>query len=268
MADGRLARKQQENADQTRPGQGRSSQQIPQQAYQAPLQHSPYTAQSPYQSYQSSRIPPTAMTPAPYSPNAPRPVEVYTLPDDVNDSIDESVREQFQCDTQGRLLFFAIPPLDPVGPTDQTLSHSAKYLSTREERKERMKRKRDCGEQIKKDPKSRKEDEDILNKALEMLARHLEAANEAVFRSLGQRVPKGRLVKVEALEKADTVFSGGQARLSDSNLAPYRETIDVNAPAYFLADSSDVMKLELPEALRTKTLPSHHSIGRLGMKSW
>jgi chromatin structure-remodeling complex subunit RSC1/2 len=69
--------------------------------------------------------------------NPPRPPEVYTLPDAVNDTVPEEVRRQFRCDSAGRVLFFTAPPLDrthkPLSPGSAGLGHSAKYLSGRKE---------------------------------------------------------------------------------------------------------------------------------------
>lgn len=44
--------------------------------------------------------------------NPPRPPEVYTLPENVNESIAREMREGFQHDSAGRILFFTAPPLD------------------------------------------------------------------------------------------------------------------------------------------------------------
>ena len=65
--------------------------------------------------------------------NPPRPPEVYTLPDVVNETFPEDVRRQFQCDEAGRVLFFTAPPLDRIhkglSPDSARLGHSAKYLA-------------------------------------------------------------------------------------------------------------------------------------------
>lgn len=69
--------------------------------------------------------------------NPPRPPEVYTLPDTMNDALPDSVRATFQHDSNGRVLFFTAPPLeradDGVAPIDTSLGHSAKYLSGRKD---------------------------------------------------------------------------------------------------------------------------------------
>ncbi|KAG5982658.1 hypothetical protein E4U55_001568 [Claviceps digitariae] len=67
--------------------------------------------------------------------NPPRPPEVYTLPDSVNDTLYENIRHTFQRDSAGRVLFFAGPPLNRrakrVSPEDEGVGHSIKYLTGR-----------------------------------------------------------------------------------------------------------------------------------------
>lgn len=76
----------------------------------------------------------TPPAPAPYNPNAPRPIEVFHLSDTANAAIPASIRAQFHQDDQGRVLFFSTPPLDIVSGKGANLGHSLKYLAAREER--------------------------------------------------------------------------------------------------------------------------------------
>ena len=68
--------------------------------------------------------------------NPPRPPEVYTLPENVNEAMDGSIRSQFQRDSSGRVLFFTAPPLERasrrVRSESAALEHSARYLSGRD----------------------------------------------------------------------------------------------------------------------------------------
>jgi chromatin structure-remodeling complex subunit RSC1/2 len=68
--------------------------------------------------------------------NPPRPPEVYTLPDNVNEFLPATVRREFQHDEAGRVLFFSAAPLDRscsgLSPASAGLGHSAKYLAGRE----------------------------------------------------------------------------------------------------------------------------------------
>jgi chromatin structure-remodeling complex subunit RSC1/2 len=79
--------------------------------------------------------------------NPPRPPEVYTLPDSVNEALDGSIRFQFRRDNSGRVLFFTAPPLERpsrrVASESAALEHSARYLSGRDEwRAEREKKRK------------------------------------------------------------------------------------------------------------------------------
>lgn len=69
--------------------------------------------------------------------NPPRPSEVYTLPDAVNEALPHDLRDAFHSDSQGRVFFFTSPPLDRTheGPLSSYsgLGHSAKYLAGRDE---------------------------------------------------------------------------------------------------------------------------------------
>lgn len=61
---------------------------------------------------------------------APNPVEVWHLPDTANASIPAAIRDQFQQDEQGRVLFFTAPPASSTS-SKKKLQHSASYLAFR-----------------------------------------------------------------------------------------------------------------------------------------
>ena len=87
-----------------------------------------------------ARVPftPGGNTAAPHANiyNPPRPPEVYTLPENVNESIAREMREGFQHDSAGRILFFTAPPLDRshggLASSSAALGHSVRYLAGRE----------------------------------------------------------------------------------------------------------------------------------------
>lgn len=97
-------------------------------------------------SYSQAPLAPAARTPfvpaagntAPHANvyNPPRPPEVYTLPDNVNEALPPPLRQGFQHDGAGRVLFFTAPPLDRshkgLSPRSAALGHSVKYLAGRE----------------------------------------------------------------------------------------------------------------------------------------
>ncbi|KAF2122046.1 chromatin structure-remodeling complex protein rsc1 [Lophiotrema nucula] len=98
----------------------------------APL--SQYTAPRPAPAYQQ---PLQHQTSVGYK--APQPVEVYILNDHANASIPPEIREQFQRDEQGRVLFFTAPPINSsqiVQKEGSALGHSARYLAAKKKRDE------------------------------------------------------------------------------------------------------------------------------------
>lgn len=78
--------------------------------------------------------------------NAPRPVEVYRLPDSANAAIPKDIREQFQRDEEGHVLFFTTPPVDLLPPVGEgtAIGHTAKYLANKLRRKLALKEKREA----------------------------------------------------------------------------------------------------------------------------
>lgn len=69
--------------------------------------------------------------------NPPRPPEVYTLPDSVNEALPSLIRDELQRDKAGRVLFFTAPPSDrpsiTTAPEKAGLGHSLRYLAGRED---------------------------------------------------------------------------------------------------------------------------------------
>jgi len=74
----------------------------------------------------------------------PPPIEVYILPDQANLSIPSEVREQYQRDEDGRVLFFTAPPVMSEDTTDagKPLGHSVRYLAEKARRKDMLEKKR------------------------------------------------------------------------------------------------------------------------------
>lgn len=125
----------------------------------------------------------------------PRPIEVWHLPDSANGSIPEDIRQQFQCDEQGRVLFFTAPPAASEPKTQ--LAHTAKYLAYKSKREEmlREKRKRDAVPAVT-DVEARKRarseevvlqekiQEEARSKALEVMEDALADATVAEYKAL------------------------------------------------------------------------------------
>lgn len=148
-------------------------------------------------SYPAAQIPPPPSTnyglqpprPTPSSYRDPPPIEVYTLPDAANASIPPEIREQFDRDEQGRVLFFTAPPVHLTDDTSTQLGHSIKYLAEKSRREEETARKRKAFE---------------ISKAEAKLAKKKAKIEEAV--SLQEKV---RELKKQALETLQNQLIGG-----------------------------------------------------------
>lgn len=78
--------------------------------------------------------------------NVPRAPEVYTLAENVDAAIPKEVRDQLQCDENGRILFFTAPPLkrpdNGVAESYAGLGHSVSHLASVKQIREERRRKR------------------------------------------------------------------------------------------------------------------------------
>lgn len=96
--------------------------------------------------------PANPVAPAVYNP--PRAPEVYTLADNVDAAIPKEVRDEFQRDEQGRILFFTAPPLNRPnkGVTEEfaNLGHSVNHMAgdIQKLREERRAKKKERDEQM------------------------------------------------------------------------------------------------------------------------
>jgi chromatin structure-remodeling complex subunit RSC1/2 len=110
-------------------------------------------AQSSYTSQQAqpAATPTTGAGYAPRPPTAtgssyrdPPAIETYVLPDQANLSIPSEIREHYQRDDQGRVLFFTAPPIIPSEPTGSVKGHSARYLAEKARREASLAQKRNA----------------------------------------------------------------------------------------------------------------------------
>ncbi|KAF2752169.1 chromatin structure-remodeling complex protein-like protein rsc1 [Sporormia fimetaria CBS 119925] len=171
---------------------------------------------------------PPYMQPAPVGYKAPQAMEVYILSDHANNSIPADIREQFQRDEQGRVLFFTAPPLN--APTiakkeGRTLGHSARYLAKKAEwEAERvLKRKQRDAELAERElakKKARMEEEErvergiaeLKRKAVGLLEDEVAAAAKLQFMALsgGQATPEQIAKWMESLTEAQSVTAQKQ----------------------------------------------------------
>lgn len=133
----------------------------------------------------------------------PPPIEVYTLPDAANLSIPPEVREQYQRDEFGRVLFFTTPP---VGVDQETAArgHSVRYLAQKARQQELL-------------SKKRKEREDAKVETERSAKKALVEAAEKVVTSIEML----KLRALDVLDKQLATYVAGE--LGDQELAQLSE---------------------------------------------
>ncbi|OAF99716.1 chromatin structure-remodeling complex protein rsc1 [Paraphaeosphaeria sporulosa] len=154
--------------------------------------------------YATPRAPPSYQQPVMQQPpggyRAPQPVEVYVLPDHANLSIPADVREQFQRDEQGRVLFFTAPPANDSGfvkEEGQALGHSASYLAMRAKRdaQRAAKRKADEAGATEREEAAKK----MREEAEEKLKRDVAALRTKAIDALGDQLALATKSELQAL---------------------------------------------------------------------
>jgi len=131
--------------------------------------------------------------------NPPRPIEVFHLTDSANNAIPQDIRDQFQQDENGHVLFFTAPPLDAsrIPEPLSKLGHSVKYLAKKARMKEEVERKRRERDELRAaemetTQKRAREDEVIQQEsvkklrlqAVEALGRSLDAGTRLVYQGI------------------------------------------------------------------------------------
>jgi len=165
---------------------------------QAPVRPQMQQGQSSYTSQQPQ--PGTAA--ASSSTYAPRPptatgssyregpaIETYILPDQANLSIPLEIRERYQRDELGRVIFFTAPPVIPSEPTGSVKAHSVRYLAAKARREASLAQKRTAAEldkqaseratkqaRIEQTQQARREVDEVKRRALRELETQLAAA--------------------------------------------------------------------------------------------
>lgn len=141
---------------------------------------------------------------------------MYHLSDSANASIPEDIREQFQRDEQGHVLFFTAPPLDVLPPTKPgaALGHTARYLAKKLRRKVALKEKRKAEglpengeESVKKKPRHGDADPlliaqvgEMRDKAIEIWVKQMERSTEKIYQDIyGDQWEEGMKYEQEKL---------------------------------------------------------------------
>ena len=151
-------------------------------------------------------------------PVAQRPVEVYNLSDSANAAIPDDIRDQFQRDEQGHVLFFTTPPLDILPPSKkgEALGHSVKYIAAKLRRNREIIIKRKAEEAEKEfdevQRKKRKLDEgtciveDLENleiKAIKAFIRQMDEGTDFIYkRGYGDRWQEAKALETHRLKRS------------------------------------------------------------------
>ncbi|MCJ1391941.1 hypothetical protein MMC18_004808 [Xylographa bjoerkii] len=152
------------------------------------------------------------------NPVAQRPVEVYNLSDSANAAIPDDIREQFQRDEQGHVLFFTTPPLDILPPTKkgEALGHSVKYIAAKLRRNHEMKMKREAEEaerastEVQRKKQKLQEDirlaedlDSLETKALKAFIKEMDEGTDQIYkRDYGDRWQEAKMLDTQRLKKA------------------------------------------------------------------
>ncbi|KAL8784441.1 MAG: hypothetical protein Q9213_003964 [Squamulea squamosa] len=173
-------------------------------SYAQTQQHSSASA-SYHSSQPDARYPPV---PQPYrvnnavpgaTTNSVRPHEVFRLSEQANAQIPEEIRQQYQQDEHGNVLFFTAPPVDVLPPTKEgsAMGHTARYLAEKLRRKIAIKEKR-MAEGLPEDyeePKPKKvkpefddglagQIQNLREEALQILIDQMQDGTEAIYKSI------------------------------------------------------------------------------------
>ena len=183
------------------------------------------------------------------------PDEVFHLSDPANAAIPADIREQFQTDEHGRVLFFTKPPLDVLPPTDPPI-HTLKYVAAklRREKAEREKleatMKLPMQEQIRlsqeaHDKRIKQEQEDaagtvqmLEDNAMLALAHWLNEGTDEIYkREWGNQWQKAKELDRINLIKAQAEEHALQRKLAESaRKRKLKEFIPINSKGPFLDD--------------------------------
>ncbi|KAL6721153.1 hypothetical protein ACLMJK_000253 [Lecanora helva] len=148
-----------------------------------------------------------------------RQTEVWHLPENANLAIPEEIRNQFQQDAQGHVLFWTAPPVETMAPVKpgSAIGHTARYLADKIRTKKASQEKRKAqglpendGNQSQRASKklfstvtdeiNSQQIEDLKIKALERWAEHMQTGTDNIYKKLyGQHWEEGKKYELEKL---------------------------------------------------------------------
>ena len=182
--------------------------------------------QTRYQPQIAQRMPGSNIT-------AQRAQEVYHLPENANQLIPEDIRNQFQQDANGHVLFWTAPPIDTLPPVKpkSAVAHTAMYLADkiRAKRAAREKRKAEglpeeveerpqpAAKKVKQDADGGLQDQinDLTVKAIWKWNDQLQTSTDNIYKSLyGEHWEEGKKYELEKLAKMQNDEKRRQAELA------------------------------------------------------
>lgn len=165
---------------------------------------------------------------------------MYTLPDAANLSIPPEVREQYQRDEFGRVLFFTTPPVQ-VDREGGVQGHSVRYLAEKARRAEMLGKKRKEREEQREAAEC--EAKKARSEEVERLFAHLEEVRRKALKALNEELAAAvagglDIHKVIALSAAQKTASE-QHQQQEANERKRAATRSVNLGSAFYADDWD-----------------------------
>ena len=187
------------------------------------------------------------------SANPVRPHEIFRLSEQANAQIPEEVRQQFQQDDQGNVLFFTAPPVDVLPPLKEgsAVGHSARYLAEKLRRKMALKEKRkaqglpeEVEEPVQKKVKHEIDESlpgkilDLREKALQLLIDQTQEGTDAIHKELyGPEWKEGAMYEAQKLTERQINAQKKQAALQEAERRKKeRETVPIEGIGVYLDD--------------------------------
>lgn len=184
--------------------------------------------------------------------NAPRTVEVYRLPDSANAAIPQDIREQFQRDEHGHVLFFTTPPVDALPPVGEgtVVGHTAKHLANKLRRKMALREKREAEGlpadggmpapkkvKVEQEEPSQQRVEDLRDRGLRMMIDQMNQGTEVIYKSVyGDTWAEGMEYEQGRLKVAQAEAAQRQVELEASERKRREEKVDMYGTGVYLDD--------------------------------
>ncbi|KAI4143340.1 MAG: hypothetical protein L6R39_004604 [Caloplaca ligustica] len=198
------------------------------------------------QPYRATAIPGT-------TENSARPYEVFRLSEQANAQVPKEVRQLYQQDEHGNVLFFTTPPVDVLPPTKEgsALGHTARYLAEKLRRKMALKEKRKA-EGLPEDyeePKAKKvapvidgelvgQVNEMRDKALKLMVEQMQDGTEGIYKTLhGADWEEGAMFEAQRTRQRQLEARRKQAALEETERRrKENETVSLAGTGVYLDD--------------------------------